>query len=196
MLTKSLLQIGSLALLLCSCDAPDETARVPSDLDSCFRNAIAAGLTLKTEFQTNLRNFIVDAKPDFIELADLNMNLQTALAEARAIHSEFLLSYDRARIDSVSGISTLRNFDWADADEMALLSAEPDHEELKQRIENLKIRNNGHPDWPRLRETVNTQFAEQTQYQSLMEGFFQRQTEIEAEFDSCRVNWGMPSKLP
>lgn len=184
MLIKSVFQIGLAALFLCSCDAPVETA---DEFETCVHGVVAADLVLFTDFQTGLRDLVVAARPEFTELADINMALQIVKAEVRALHFDFLFRHERGRIQTDSGLSAFRNFDWTEEDEGALRSEEPVYDELQERVENLAAQNNGHPDWPQLRETFNPQRTEQPEYRELLEDFESRQADIDAMLNVCEA---------
>jgi hypothetical protein len=118
---------------------------------ACVRQLARSDLAGKTAFQEGVRDLVAARKPEFEPLADLHMALQVALARARAAWLAFLAQYHPGRIETES-LAKFRNFDWSAADEAAFTAREPEIGELSAQIAELRRKNDGHRDWPGLRE--------------------------------------------
>ncbi len=82
----------------------------------------------------------------------LNMELQIALFEARALATAYLARRDPARIKTAEGLSAFRNHDWAEQDAADLARESSDYRARRENVARLRARGAGHADWPALRD--------------------------------------------
>lgn len=151
----------------------------------CVREAAARDLEVKREFQRGLRDLIVQKRPEFESLANVNMTLQIMLAEARQAMLGYLLTHDPKRIDTTKGIARFRNFEWSDADSAKLMEKNSSYRELRGRISTLREQNDAHPDWPKLREYFRSELGRNPDFKGLMTRFQTRQSDVEAAVARC-----------
>ena len=128
----------------------------------------ARDLDATVAFQRGLRDLVLRDKPEFEALASLNMELQIALFEARALETAYLARRDPARIKTAEGLSAFRNFEWSAQDEAALARESAQYLDLAERIAGLREGNDGHPDWPALRDHFGKQVRPDPAFKALM----------------------------
>jgi hypothetical protein len=166
------------------------TLTAPAGADEftdCVRRVAAQDLAAKRDYQASLRALVVNKRPDFAALAKLNMDLQIALAEARKAQLDYLSEHQPKRIDTAEGLSKFTNFDWSTADDAKLTQADSAYRQLNERITGLKETNNGHPDWPAMRELFRGDLAQSRGFKALMAGFATRQNAVESMLGGCRA---------
>ncbi len=152
----------------------------------CVRDAASQDLAAKTAFQRDLRDLIVEQRGEFAAVATVNRDLQIAFAEARRARFDYLLAHDPDRIDTANGLSRFSNFDWSEADSNNFMAESESYRDLEQRIARLEERNNGHPDWPKLREYFHAELTRSPAFSSVMAHFQGRQIAVAARLAECR----------
>ena len=152
----------------------------------CAGDAADRYLVAQTEYQHDLRDLVAGKRPEFAALATVNMELQTLLAEARRAMIGHLLKHDAGRIDSSSGLGQFTNFDWSDGDRQELMAASSSYRQLRNRIAALREQNDGHPDWPKMREYFRSELRPSPEFKAVMARFRTRQSEVEALIAQCR----------
>lgn len=151
----------------------------------CASGAAGGYLVAQTEFQREIRDLVVAARPEFAALATVNMELQTLLAEARRAMIGHLLKHDASRIDSSSGLGQFTNFDWSDGDTEKLVAESNSYGEPRNRIAALREQNDGHADWPEMREYFASELRPSPEFKAVMARFRTRQSEVEAVIAQC-----------
>lgn len=151
----------------------------------CVRDAASRDLVAKTEFQRDLRDLIVQKRPEFESLATVNMELQIMLAEARRAMFDYLLRHDPNRIDTTNGLVQFSNLEWFDEDSAKFMEESSSYRELEYRISALQEQNNDHPDWPKLREHFRSELSQSPDFKALMARFQTRQSNVEAVIAQC-----------
>lgn len=157
-------------------------------LADCVREAASANLAAKNEFQRGLRNLIVQQQPEFETLATISQNLQLRLAEARLAKYDYLLKHARERINTKDGLSRFSNFDWSDEDTEKFKEESDSYRALESQIAVLQTRNNGHPDWPKLRVYFRSNLNSSVEFKNLMTRFQVRQNDVEVTLTNCNRN--------
>ena len=152
----------------------------------CVRDAASRELAAQTNFQRDLRDFIVRKCPKFKSLATVNMELQILLAEARRAMYDYLLTHDPTRIDTTGGLGRFLNPEWSDEDAAKFMEESSSYRERKIRISTLKEQNNGHPDWPKMREYFRSESGKSPDFKGLMARFQTRQNDVKAVIAQCR----------
>ena len=152
---------------------------------SCVREVGERDLADKTAFQQGLRDLIAITKPEFEELAELQMQLQIAYARARAARLGYLATRDPERVDTAS-LTKFRNFDWSAADDAAMAAQDPGAGELAARIAVLRGENDGHRDWPKLREFMRAELMPDRAFRALMEDFAKTDDALRESLKDCR----------
>ncbi len=147
----------------------------------CVRELAERDLAGKMAFQQGLRDLIAARKPEFEELAELQMQLQIAYARARTARLGFLAARDPQRIDT-SSLTKFRNFDWSAADDAAMAAQDPGAGELVARIAVLRGENDGHCDWPKLRAELMPGPA----FRALMADFANTDDALRESLKDCR----------
>ncbi len=176
--------VAFLATLLVIHIAGGGAARAGAFAD-CAGDAAGGYLVAQTEFQRQMRDLAVAARPEFAALATVNMELQTLLAEARRAMIGHLLKHDASRIDSSSGLGQFTNFDWSDGDTEKLMAESSSYRQLRNRIATLREQNDGHPDWPKMREYFRSELRQSGEFKAVMARFRTRQSEVEAVIAQC-----------
>ena len=151
----------------------------------CIRQAASVSLAARTEFQRDLRDLIVKQKPEFKTLATINQDLQIRLAEARFAKYDYLLEHARERIDTNHGLSRFGNFEWSDEDTEKFKNESDSYRALETRIAALRAQNDGHPDWPELREHFRSYLNSSEAFKDLMVRLQVGQNEVEATLANC-----------
>ncbi len=152
---------------------------------ACVQELAQRDLAGRTAFQERLCDLVAAGKPEFEELADLNMRLQIALARARAAQTGFLAAQDPQRLDT-SSLTKFRNFDWSAADDAALAARNPEAGELSVRIADLRRKNDGHRDWPKLREFMRVELMPGPAFRALMADFANSDDALRENLKDCR----------
>ncbi len=177
----------ALFLAVClSVQAIGKASVAAEDTVECLVEIAAADLAAKRAHQENLRDLIVSQRPEFTALADINRDVQILFAETRFARLEHLLATAPERLDSANGLSSFRNFDWGDEDLKDLLAANPSYRAQLERLEALKAQNNGHPDWPAMREFVRQGFAKEGPFKDLITVFLEHNAVLEETLSDCR----------
>jgi hypothetical protein len=154
----------------------------------CVRSTASAHMVAKVEFQRDLRNLVVQNRPEFEALSDVNMDLQILFAEARRKRFDHLLTHDPDRIDTANGLSRFSNFSWSDEDTKNFMAESESYRKLERRISQLEDQNNAHPDWPELREYFRAELTRSPEFSGVMARFQDRQSDVEARITQCRRN--------
>lgn len=155
------------------------------DRAACLHRAAALDLAGKVAFQDGLHDLIVDGKPNLAALATLNRDLQIALAESRAAQLDHLANTDPGRVETGDTVQAFRNFDWRDADEAALRNRSESYRDLAARIATLRRRNDGHPDWLRMRAYFAEALAISAAFRELTSHLAENDREVAALLRSC-----------
>lgn len=165
--------------------APAPAPAQDSDFASCIRALAERDLAGKTTFQERVRALVAARKPEFEELADLNMRLQIALAQGRAAQLAYLAEHEPGRVDTAS-LAKFRNFDWSAADDAALAAQDPAAGALSARIADLRRQNDGHADWPGLREFMRAELSPDPAFRALMLELAQNDRAVRKGLGDCR----------
>ncbi len=152
---------------------------------ACVRELAERDLADKTAFQQGLRDLIATTKPEFEELAELQMQLQIAYARAGAARLGFLAAQDPQRIDT-SSLNKFRNFDWSEADDAAIAAQDPGAGEFAARIAVLREENDGHRDWPGLREFMRAELMPGPAFRALLADFAKTDDALRESLKDCR----------
>jgi len=152
----------------------------------CVRAVASQDLASRAAFQRDLRDLVVGQRPEFAALADINMELQTLLAQAQRVRLDYLLEHAPGRLDTASGPAGLTNFDWSDADQAHLMAASGAYRALGARLATARESNNGHPDWPEMRAYFRSQLSRGADYAAIMARLQDRQKDIAAALAQCR----------
>lgn len=178
-----------IALLFAACLVIQGTGKASAaaeDHAACLVEIAEADLAAKSRYQKGLRDLIVAQRPEFATLADINRDVQLLFAEMRFARLRYLLATAPERIDGASGLSGFRNFDWRDEDLPELLAARPSYAAQIERLEMLKAQNNGHPDWPAMREFVREEFSKEGPFKELTDRFLEHNTTLEEALSECK----------
>ena len=114
------------------------------------------------------------------------MGLQIAMAQARMAKLAYLLKHDSARVETGKGLAKFRNFDWSSVDDAALAGADPDAAARLARIVDLRKKNDGHPDWPKLREFMIAEVSPGPAFRALIARFSENDRAVRAGLEDCR----------
>ena len=155
------------------------------DFRACVTHMADENLAIKTNYQSGLRDLIVAERPDLTELANLNRDLQVAMAQSRRDRMVCLLESDPKRIVTDKGLSRFSNFDWSDADTTRLVTGNAAQEQLLARIEVLKARNNGHPQWGELRSFIHKQLVKTPEFEAVTSTARAGWAKLEAKLQAC-----------
>ncbi len=153
--------------------------------ESCVRELAERDLAGKTAFQEAVRDLIAAQKPEFEPLASLHMAHQIALAQVRAAQLAYLLAHDPGRIDAGS-LSKFRNFDWSAADDAAFAAQDPEAGRLLARVAESRKKNDGHPDWPRLRDFMRAELSPGPTFRALMADLSENDRAARKGLKDCR----------
>ncbi len=152
---------------------------------ACVQELAQRDLASRTAFQERLRDLVAAGTTEFEELADLNIRLQIALARARAAQTGILAAHDPQRLDTAS-LTKFRNFDWSAADDAAFAARNPEIGELSARIADLRRKNDGHRDWPKLREFMRVELMPDPAFRALMADFAKNDGALREGLKKCR----------
>ncbi len=152
---------------------------------ACVQELAQRDLAGRTAFQERLRDLAVAGKPEFEDLVELQMQLQIAYARARTARLGFLAARDPQRIDT-SSLTKFRNFDWSAADDAAMAAQDPGAGELVARIAVLRRENDGHHDWPGLREFMRAELMPGSAFRALMADFAKTDGALREGLKDCR----------
>lgn len=145
---------------------------------ACAQGIADKDFIAKQEFQVGLRDMIVGPRPDFKALANLNMDLQIALAEARKAVIAYLLEHEPARIATTGGMSKFSNFAWSEKDQEKFVQANEVHAQLAEKVEKLKKANNSHTDWGPMRGYMNRDLSKNPEFEKLIARFMADQKKL------------------
>ena len=173
-----------LALALFLFPAPPAMAQ-DGDFASCIRELAERDLAGKAAFQEAVRDLIAAEKPEFEPLASLHSAHQISLARARTAKIAYLLEHDPGRIDTGS-LSKFRNFDWSAADDSAFAAQDPEAGRLLARVAELRRKNDGHPDWPKLREFMGAELSPDPAFRALMANLSENDRAVREGLKECR----------
>lgn len=172
--------------LVLSLEVAKASPAIADEFAACLGEAAKADLAGKTAYQSGLRDLIVERRPGFTRLADINRDLQILFAEMRFAGLDYLLSTAPERLESTSGLSKLRNFDWTEEDVRRLTESSPDYRAQVARLEVLKAQNQGHPEWPDMRAFVKSQMSEGGALSELTMDFVEHKAAMEARLSACQ----------
>ena len=156
----------------------------------CLAELSADYLTARERFQSALRDLAVAGldpreQRQLVAVADLNRDVQIALARRRHGQIRYLLAHDPGRLNTQEGMSRFTNFDWSTDDDARAAAADPELAALMQRADALLAINNGHPGWPALREHFRTTVAPRADYAATMADLRQAITDLEGALGNC-----------
>lgn len=154
----------------------------------CVEDVVARDLDATVAFQRGLRDLALRDKPEFEALASLNMELQIALFEARALETAYLARRDPARIKTAEGLSAFRNFDWTEQDAAALARESSDYRARRENVARLRASSDGHPDWPALRDHFGKQVRPDPAFEALMARLTESTGALGARARACRAD--------
>lgn len=157
------------------------------DFTTCAAAVSHDYLAAKQQYQTRLRDLIAGKKPEFTPLADLNMQLQTALAEAHHLKLLHLLKSDPARIIAGKGLSQFANFDWTPGDAANLVASDTKFSALTTRIAHLEARNNGHQQWPALRTYVRSDLSSDPDFRQITSQLTDATANLAKRLQTCQA---------
>ncbi len=153
---------------------------------SCLEDVAKADLAAKTAYQQGLRDLIVERRPDFSELADINRDIQVLFAEMRFARLDYLLANAPERLERAQGLSQFRNFDWTEEDVGKLTASTPAYQTQIARLEALKVQNQDHPDWPDMRAFVKGEMSEDGALVQLTATFVEHNAAMDAQLTDCK----------
>lgn len=157
-----------------------------ASLAECLEDVARSDFAAKSKHQNDLRDLLVARRPGFTALADINRDVQLLFAEMRFARFQYLISRDPERLDRANGLSGFRNFNWTDEDLQRLLADNPSYRAQVERLEALKVQNNGHPDWPAMRAFVREELSRDGDFKQLIAAFQEHSTKAEARLLECR----------
>ena len=140
-----------------------------ASFDECLVVIIDTDLEAKQTFQTDLAAFVIQQDSEFLTLAELNRDLQIALAQSRRANLMYLLTTDPGRPVIDQGISRFMNFDWTEQDDNAQKASDPEYQQLSDRITELKRQNIKHPDWPKMRRFFKDTLTKLPAFQQILD---------------------------
>ena len=181
MMGKAKLTAIALAAALATAPAPAQAA----DFATCVASVSQDYAAAKTRYQQDLRDLIVAEQPDLMPLADINMQLQSALAEARHLKMLHLIGTDPKRITADQGLSRFANFDWSDQDTATLAASSDAFRAIDEHTRALKQQNNGHDQWPALRTFAQGPMLKHPGFKSLTERFIATNTSLADRLKAC-----------
>ena len=155
------------------------------DFVECASGIATKDFVAKKFFQTKLRDMVVGPRPDLKELANLNMELQIALAEARKTIIVYLVEHDPARLSTTGGLSRFSNFEWSDEDQEKFVQANEAHAQLEERVEKLRKANDSHPLWGKMRGFMNRELSKNPEFEKLMTQFMADQARVNDMLLKC-----------
>jgi hypothetical protein len=123
--------------------------------------------------QEELADFLSSQRPDLEEVIVVSRDLQLTLIDRRSLEIRYLLAIHPEWVARSQGIPQFANFHWTDKDGIALSRSNPDYAAAVRRVEVLRQRNDGNPQWPALR-AANQSLAKQPDYQKIYERFEQQ----------------------
>jgi hypothetical protein len=135
----------------------------------------------KIHFQNELYQFIVSADPNLKEVTSISRDLQIAYTQRSDMRYHYLCKNHPDRIHPKTHKDIL-NFEWTEDDEKILLSSSNEYANKIKKVNALKAKNQGHPDWPRAREVFKNKIENSNRYQQLMDELLKVMQEIDAEF--------------
>ena len=181
--TLGLATLGLVGGILAS---PVRAADGSADFSACAAELAEQDLENKLAYQRSLRDLVVAEAPQYEALADISRDLQVAFAKGRKRRLMDLTERDPARLQGSDDIMAFRNFNWSDEEETALRKADPDYDRLQVEAELLRTKNDGHEDWPALRDVFQNKIAKSPDFAALMGKFQSDQREMEQAFRNCR----------
>jgi hypothetical protein len=138
----------------------------------CAQDVAHKYFLTQKNFQSGMRDLLLANWPELQELATLNRDLQTALAELRKLKLIYLLEHEPDKVVTSGGLSKFSNFDWSDEDQAKFVQASEAHAQLAEKVETLKTANNAHPDWEKLRANFRSpEMANSLELKNLMSRF-------------------------
>ena len=119
--------------------------------DAAAGKAWTAYTGAQREWQRDLADFQSSRRLGLKDLILLSRDLQLALIELRTLEFHYLLKTHPERIVRNEGISRFSNFDWENPDRDALRRSNADYALVEKRVQTLRQRSDGNPQWPALR---------------------------------------------
>lgn len=177
--------IGLSFALLTASGGPASADTSADAFADCVRDAASEDLAAKTDFQRDLRDLLVQQRPEFEALATVNMELQTQYAEVRRAKFDYLLEHDPGRIDAANGLSKFSNFRWTDEDTALFKEDSASYRDLESRLATLRKRNDSQTDWPKMREYFRSDLSQSADFATVMARFQTRQGEIGVMIAQC-----------
>ncbi len=175
----------SLSLVLISALISSANAQSTSTFRDCIASVALMDFTSKKVFQLGLHDLVVREKPEFAELADVNMKLQVALAQSRRMRLGYLLRADPERLTTSRGMVRFTNFEWSKADAAALTQSSVRFEALRAKINRLKLLNQAHPDWPALRKLFADELTQKREYKELLSRMLGERAAATRRLEKC-----------
>jgi len=108
---------------------------------------------VQIEWQDNLANLLLKELPEAKEIILIQRDLQITFIQMAKEKYYYLLQNYPSRIIRNRGQTQWANFDWTKDDEKKLLEISEAYRNLKSTKESLEEKNQGHPMWPKLRES-------------------------------------------
>ncbi len=174
--------------LVAGCLLAQPTLAWAGAFSDCVEDVVARDLAATVAFQRGLRDLALRDKPEFEALASLNMELQIAMFEARALETAYLARRDPARIKTAEGLSAFRNYDWTEQDGAALARESSDYRAHRENVALLRASSDGHPDWPALRDHFGKQVRPDPAFKALMARLTESTGALGARVRFCRAD--------
>lgn len=161
----------------------------PADGDhaGCLAGVFAAYGAAQEDWQSALHDLVVEGRPALAELAAVSRDLQLAMTAQAAARFTYLNAREPSRLRPADGLSTFVNvgIDWTDEDDARLAADNSDYENLLQHIDELRARNDDHPDWPALRSFMQEELSQGAPFQEAMADLQAASTDLEARLAAC-----------
>ena len=172
---------GLLVVVTSASAATDATAQ------TCLASVYRSYADAQRTWQVSLQDLIVSSRPDYAELASLSAELQLAMIEQSEDRFVYLMTQQPDRVRATDDLTRFVNVgvQWTPGDEQALLAANPQYRALSARIDSLRTLNDGHPDWPALREYFASDLSIHDDYTAALERLRQRQVALEEDLTRC-----------
>ena len=161
-------------------------ARAVADtFPGCVTRVYAEDMKAKHVWHHSLRDLITQARPDLATLATLDMDQQLALMDRRQAQFNYLVQVDPKRIHTREGLSSFRNFDWAQTDALILRQRSLSYVVIERRVADLARLTQGHPNRPALQDYFQSVLSVSPQFQGMVQRLGERESDVEGLLQGC-----------
>ncbi|WDP92341.1 MAG: hypothetical protein HUN04_22510 [Desulfobacter sp.] len=116
--------------------------------------------------------------PEFEGLITTSRDLQITMTKMRQREYYYVLNTHPDKISRDKGAVQWANFKWTKAYEKALQGIDPEYAELMEAEAGLKVKNQGHPDWPAARAAF-TEVMKTREYKEILKALMDKITGID-----------------